>query len=378
MKVVIIGLVPAPYRNPVFEKLSSYFGKNFTAIYCTQTEPLRGWKYTITTYNHIYLKDNYKQNKRNKRLFIHNNVDVWKHLLKIKPDIVINCGFNPTHLYGWLYSVLFRKKHIIWIEGWKHNDDQLTPIHIKVRKLVYSYTQAYIGPGEKTAECYQSYGAKDEQIFKSPLYADIDKFNSYLAFKERKYDVMFSGQIYERKMPLFFANVVKEIHKTFPGLKVLIIGDGPLKEEMLNTLQKANIDYEFPGFLPYEKLPHYYASTKVFLFPTKSDAWGVVANEALATGTPVITSPQAGVAEDLVRSGINGYVLEPDVTLWAKKTVELLSDEFKWQKFSDAGRETLKHFNQNNAAQGIIDACHYVMHEKERSSSKWVSENQQI
>lgn len=369
MKVVIICLVPAPYRNPVFERLNQYFGKNFTVIYCTQTEPLRGWKYTITSYNHIYLKDNYHENKRrDKRLFVHNNLDVWKHLLKIKPDIVINCGFNPTHLYGWLYTFLFRKKHIIWIEGWKLIDDQLTSTHIRVRKLVYSYTQAYLGPGKRTEESYKGYGAKDEEIFRSPLYADSGKFKISLPFKERKYDVMFSGQIYDRKMPLFFADVVKEIHKVYPNVKALIIGDGPLKEETLTSLNEAKIDYEFPGFLPYEELPHYYASTKVFLFPTKLDAWGAVANEALATGTPVITTPQAGVAEDLVKSGINGYVIEPDPKLWAEKTIKLLSDESMWNKFSCNGQDTLKYFNQDNAAQGIIDACHYVMKEKIQKS----------
>nr|WKN34693.1 glycosyltransferase family 4 protein [Tunicatimonas sp. TK19036] len=362
MKIVIISLVPAPYRNPVFERINKKFGNNFTVIYCTQTEPLRGWKYEISTYNHIYLKDNYKENtRRDKRLFVHNNLDVWGHLLRIKPDVVISCGFNPTHLYGWLYTVLFRKKHIVWIEGWKMIDDRLTSTHIWVRKMVYKYTQAYIGPGERTAESYRSYGAKDKQIFYSPLFADAEKFNQYIPWQDRQYDLMFSGQLYQRKMPLFFAEVAKQVHKVFPKLKVLVAGDGPDKDKMLAILDSANVAYEFPGFLPYEELPHYYASSKIFLFPTELDAWGTVANEALATGTPVITTPYAGVADDLVKSDENGYVLEAEVNKWADKIIALLSDQNMWQRFSDASRETLTHFNQEKAAQGIIDACYYVL-----------------
>lgn len=360
MKVVAIMAVPAPYRNPVFGQLNDFFGKNFTAIYCTGTEPLRGWKYKITNHEHIYLKDNYKKTG-DQRHFVHNNLDIWKHLLRIKPDVVIINGFNPTHLYGWLYAFLFRKKHIVWIEGWKLNDAQLTPLHTWVRKLVFSYTQAYIGPGIKTADLYKSYGAKDCNIFTSPLFADAEKFNLCLPFNERQYDIMFSGQLYERKMPLFFVEVAEEIAKVYPKLRVLIVGDGPLKENVLSRFSKAQIDYHYPGLLPHEDLPQYYSASKIFLFTTKLDAWGVVANEALATGTPVITTPYAGVSDDLVQNNINGFVLEPNVKLWAEKVVELLSNQDQWELFSKNSSKTLEFYNQHNAAEGIIDACYYAM-----------------
>ena len=363
MKVVAVIAVPAPYRNPVFGELSSTFGVNFTAIYCTNKEPLRGWKYEITNHNHIYLKDNYKKTG-DQRHFVHNNRDIWKHLIRLKPDVVIINGFNPTHLYAWLYALLFRKKHIVWIEGWKLNDAQLTPLHVLIRKLVFSYTHTYIGPGKKTAELYKSYGAKDDKIYFSPLFADNERFSKYLPFKNRQYDVMFAGQIYDRKMPLFFVDVVTEIAKKYPKVKALIVGNGPLQEKMISRLDQANIDYYYPGLLPYEELPFYYASSKVFLFTTKLDAWGVVANEALAAGTPVISTPYAGCADDLVKHGKNGYVLEPDAKKWAKGVLEIISTEKSWNSFSDYALKSLHFFNEKQAAKGIIDASQAALEKK--------------
>ena len=132
-------------------------------------------------------------------------------------------------------------------------------------------------------------------------------------------------------------------------------------QEMISYISNEhNIDFHYAGFVQQDELAQYYAKSKLFLFPTKQDPWGVVANEAMASGTPVLTTPFAGIIDDLLIDGENGYVLDIDSTLWSKKATKLLLNKSLWLKFSNNAKESVAEFTFNNAAQGIIDACEYV------------------
>lgn len=84
---------------------------------------------------------------------------------------------------------------------------------------------------------------------------------------------------------------------------------------------------------------------------------GVIANEACAAGLPVIVTPDAGVANDLIHEGLNGFVRPLDVEEWARCAVNLLTDETLYQRFSAAAREHVGYYSFENAAAGIIEAA---------------------
>jgi len=145
----------------------------------------------------------------------------------------------------------------------------------------------------------------------------------------KEFDLVFSGQLIERKLPVFFVEVAAKVNGK-QKIKVLILGDGPLKSDMEKRLIESGIAHSFAGYIPQNKLQSFYKKGKILLFPTESDPWGIVANEALSVGIPVIISPNAGAANDLIISGKNGFVLENDVELWAQKTIEILNGEHKF------------------------------------------------
>src|SRR5947209_7444478 len=94
------------------------------------------------------------------------------------------------------------------------------------------------------------------------------------------------------------------------------------------------VDTHFHGFAKQNELPALYRSARLFLFPTHADVWGVVANEACAAGLPVIVSPHAGVAGELVLDGENGFVCALDVKLWTERAASLLTNQETWTRFS--------------------------------------------
>jgi glycosyltransferase involved in cell wall biosynthesis len=196
------------------------------------------------------------------------------------------------------------------------------------------------------------------------LCADNEYFEKYTEGRvfKKKYDIMFSGRIVERKNPLFLADVAIKLKEKMGNCTVLIIGDGDeaLKKRLFSTLEQNGIDYHFPGFIEHSKLPEFYSQAKLLLFPTTGDCWGVVINEAFASGVPVITTNMTAAAGELVLHGNNGYILPLDSDIWAENIAILLRDTVKLEKFSMSAKKSVMSYNFNEAAQGVIDAFEYL------------------
>jgi glycosyltransferase involved in cell wall biosynthesis len=83
----------------------------------------------------------------------------------------------------------------------------------------------------------------------------------------------------------------------------------------------------------------------------------VVANEACAAGLPVLVSPHAGVAGELVVDGKNGYVCALDTAIWAEHAATLLQDDALRTRFAQQSLHQVGSYRFELAAQGIVDAC---------------------
>ena len=352
--------IPAPYRIPVYEAVAQKLGDNFLVIFSARKEPNRSWSLGELKFNHLFLKKNIKE-KADGFNFVHNNLDVVKQLRKFSPDVVITTGFNPTHLYAWLYAKIFGKKHIPMTDGTLDSERHLSFLHKAIRKTVFATSQAFIGASINSFKLYKSYKIDENKLFQSYLCVDNKRFYNDKTFDDRTYDLMYSGHLAEHKLPFLFANIVEKISKNIPDIKILILGEGPLKQKFFEKLDKSGVNYHYAGFVSQAELPNYYGNSKLFLFTTKGDAWGVVVNEALASGTPVLTTSDAGVVGDLLIHGKNGYVLEADSIIWTHKVMDVLNNPKLWQQLSDNAKESVKKFNFKNAAQGIIDACEYAI-----------------
>lgn len=355
MRVCMVTNIPAPYREPIHE-LVSHKIDSYHVIYCQDREENREWEFHLGNYSHSFLNKcviNYKGR------FIHINPDVWLELNRRSPDIVITTGFNPTHLISFLWCVINCKKHICMTDGWIGSESNLSSLHRIVRNFVFKNSIAFIGASKHSLDLYRSYSCADNRLFQSHLCANNEYFSKFI-HEEKKYDIMFSGQFINRKMPYFFCEVAKKINEKKNSCKALILGKGPLKDDFLSCLERFGIDYHYAGFVQQDELPIYYASSRILLFPTLNDPWGLVANEACASGIPVITCENAGVSNDLIQHGKNGLILSLNPNVWADAVVKLLDDPILYDSLSKRALSSVQRFNYEVAAQGIIDAAIYV------------------
>ncbi len=359
MKVAIVTNIPAPYRLPLYEILNKKLNNNFVVIFCAQSETNREWDVSLSSYqfNFEFLKENFYE-KSDGFNYIHHNPDIFKVLKKYSPDIIITTGYSPTFIYAWFYSQINRKIHIPMTDGWCHNEKNLSIAHKLLRILFFNTSKAFIGASNNSLNLFKAYHIKKKSLFKSCLCIDNSKFKS-LPLKQRQFDLMYAGHLDNRKNILFLTRLICKINK-LKKIKFLLLGNGPLKNDVLTTLTQNNIDYHYPGFAHQNRLPYYYSNTKIFLFPTNNDPWGIVLNEAMASGAPVIASPYTGTINDLLIDEFNGYIVDLEMDKWIKNTLKLLTSEKTWEKLSRNALNKVTEFNYKNASNGILDACKYA------------------
>lgn len=361
MKILILTNIPTPYRSPLYDILQKMIGFNLKLLYMSKSEPNRNWKITTLNHNHSFLKGfTLKNPMRNN--YIHIRYGTIKYIIKFNPDIVITSGFNPPMLLAWLYSLILNKHHITMTDAWIGSESHLSLFHRIIRRIVFKTSKCFIGASNKSIELYQSYGIS-KRIFQSCLCINNEPFfTQYKPISSRKYDLVFSGRITKHKLPFFFTEVVEILSKKVDKISVLVIGDGNQINEMKERLSKiTNIDVKFTGYLQQDELPRHYSQGKIFCFPTYRDAWGIVANEACASGMAVMTCKTAGCAGELVINKYNGFILPLDPNIWAERAEFLLSNSEILERMSENSINAVKNFTFEKASKGVLDACNEAL-----------------
>src|SRR5262249_23578631 len=95
-------------------------------------------------------------------------------------------------------------------------------------------------------------------------------------------------------------------------IQLMLIGEGPDRAEYERTVTTLGIQARFQNFTDKAGLAEYYAAADIFVLPSRSETWGLVINEAMEFGLPIVTTSAVGAAPDLVTDGENGYVVPPD------------------------------------------------------------------
>lgn len=141
---------------------------------------------------------------------------------------------------------------------------------------------------------------------------------------------------------------------------LVLLGDGPLKSDLCRLISDLSLQGSvlLPGFKQYDDLPAYYGLASAFIHASTTEQWGLVVNEAMASGLPVLVSDRCGCARDLVQEGRNGFVFDPcDVEALAQLMLKISAFQpFKLSAFGNASREIISGFDVNAFGNGLVQA----------------------
>ncbi len=374
--IFIVTNMIAPYRIPLFNHLANKLPFKLFISFFTPIEKNRKW--TIP-YDEIQFKykilpgvsityGNYN---------LHFRLSLLKYLMLQKPLLVIISGFSLQTLITMFYAHLRRKPYIIWSEATSHSERNRSLLRVIFRKLLMKKAMSFIAVSTDAKEYFQRLGASPKQIFIALQTTDVDGFctkcnlfrknkeiyKEKLGLKGTKI-ILYSGQLIKRKGVIYLLRAFLKVSKKYSNLAVLIVGDGPKLNDLKLFCMKHHISDRviFTGFVQPQWLPKYYAISDLYVFPSLCDTFGVVINEAIAAGLPIVCSKYAGAARDLVKDGGNGYIINPhDVDTLALRMGEILSDEKKRIEMSNKSKEIMKVCTIDQAAQGFMQAISYVL-----------------
>jgi glycosyltransferase involved in cell wall biosynthesis len=235
--------------------------------------------------------------------FIHITPGFLWHLLRFQPDVIISNEMGFRSVIALAYATVFRKPVWIWWGGTLHSERNIDRLRKALRKVITLWADHWVTYGQTSTEYLLSLGVKRERILQSQNGIDEDRFtvNVEPAWAiEPKPVVLHIGQFIERKGIGLLFEAAADLQRQGCEFSLLLVGSGRDKfalERRAEALGLKNVHFR-PAQTP-DKMPSVYRSADLVVFPTLEDVWGLVANEAVLSGIPVLCSKYAGCAPEL-------------------------------------------------------------------------------
>jgi len=357
---------PAPYRLPALQRLAEFEDVELHAIYCAQPhiDPSLGAQ--AHEFPVHWLKGRYRAYSKR---FMHSDLGVVRVLRELRPDVVITCGYIPTFLFAFVWARLAGVPHVVMTDGTLVSERGLTPLHRWVRKFVWRRSSAFVGACEGSLDLFRAAGIQASRLFKAPLAVDNERYADAARASSDQVDFLFCGRLLPLKRPEFALEVAAATARMV-GRRTSICFAGEGSEEAFLRARavelQEQVEVRFLGHLPQARLPEVYGAARVFLFPSEFDVWGVVANEACAAGVPVLVSPHAGAAHELIVDGENGRVLPLDLNAWSDAAAILLQDEALRARMGECGSTAVRSYSFDAAAEALLQAVRLADGERRR------------
>ena len=244
-----------------------------------------------------------------------------------------------------------------------------------VLKTLFHRIAGFLAIGTNNANFYRSYGVSEEQIFLTPYAVDNAFFlNHARALEGQKLllrakeglppdraVILYCGKFQEKKRPMDLLAAFALLNRNDTA-SLVFVGDGPLRLEMERFVAERRMAHVyFLGFRNQTELPACYGMADVLVLPSGFEPWGLVLNEAMCFGLPVIVSDRVGAAADLVRNGVNGFIYPAgNIHALADRLQRVLANE---QARGEMGKQSCAIINRwgfEEDIAGLLNALHAV------------------
>lgn len=289
-----------------------------------------------------------------------------KTLSKTNPDVLAISGYSePAMIAAFLWGKLHKKTLILFSESKEDDSPRKLPKEWLKKQIIHNYHAAVVGGkphqrylqnlGMSPLSIACGYDVVNNQVFHSqqiqvlpsplnqPYFLTINRFVP-------KKNILFILEAYAK-----YRNKLHDL-----AWDLVLCGDGELRSQIEQQITQLNLNdhVHLPGFLQQDELLPYFAHAKCFIHASIQEQWGLVVNEAMAAGLPVLVSNRCGCYEDLIIEGANGFGFNP---VCLSELLELMINitEGKYD-LSQISQAALNHINQNfpidKFGSGILEA----------------------
>lgn len=340
---------PAPYR---INLMNRFRRSDFVVGFCVRMEANRNWSLPEIKFSHFFFEAR-SHPKEDGYNFDYFSWNVFLKLLAYRPKRVVLCGMNKIQLVCFGYAMLFRIPVSLYLDTSSSIEERYVGWRRRLRRLIMNVAINIVVPaGTSKNWIAENYQVSRSKIHVIPLLACPSVFYP-IRTVENEFDLIFVSQLTERKNARFFIDVVEVLTTRVSNLNVLVVGTGPLEDKMKSKLSRLGCRFTHWTSLNSDDLASKFRTSRLLVFPSLEDPWGMVLIEALMSGTRAIVSPHVEASDILndVPASIASEckILPLELGLWVEEIVLSLN----------ASRDGERHFSS-----GLYWAKRYLLEKR--------------
>ncbi len=385
MKLAFLTTHPIQYQVPVFRHLAEQPGVDFRAIFCTLPTPeQQGAEFGVEFEWDIPLLDGYSHH-------VLENVSKQPGLMHFggcdTPGVeryLREQRFDAVAINGWVVKSCLqaargcRRLGIPCIVRGEANNLRQRPWWKRlVHRRLMRFYDAFCPIGEASAAFYRELGIDDRFLFRAAYCIENDRIaegsprdpESITRAKQRfglsadRCCFLFCGKLIAKKQPLGMLEALRLAVAAGASCEALIVGEGELRGQCEAFVEQHDLPVRFAGFLNQSEIGCAYSASDALVLPSDTgETWGLVVNEAFASGIPALVSDQVGCHPDLIAAGETGWV-HPfgDWQTLANQMVTAAADRAQLASMGANARQRIASYSPGDAAEGLLRAARFAV-----------------
>lgn len=373
-RLVVITEIIAPYRVPVFNALAAHSEIDLHVIFLAETDPTqRQWLVRTEEMQFSYqVLPNWRKRIHDHTLLL--NWGLETALRQTSPNIIICGGYN--YLASWLtlhWAQRNRLPLLLWTESTSRDCRSESVVRESLKTRFMRNCSGFVVPGKASSDYLLQLGIDNKLIFVAPNAVDNTFFTQASRAARETFDgtreklrlparyFLFAGRLVKAKGIFDLLDAYEALPENMRGeVGLVFVGDGPDRgnlEKMAARVHPGSI--QVAGFAQRDALAAYYALADAFVLPTHTDPWGLVVNEAMACGLPIICSDVAGCAPDLVDGNHNGRIFAAGNIEQLTNALHEIGSAQELRAFLGRNSETkIRQYSPQRCAEGMASAAY--------------------
>ncbi|HBE66667.1 MAG TPA: glycosyl transferase family 1 [Planctomycetaceae bacterium] len=248
-------------------------------------------------------------------LYVHFPYDTYTQLRRLDPQIVFSYELGFRSLVSALYCKRYRRKLALCVCVSEHTEQGRGASRGRLRRWLLKQADAVTFNGPSCRDYLERFPGVQHKLFHFPYAAsDLCRYEGPVERDARDdFTLVCIGQLTARKgvLEMLESLCTYATTRSNQTIKLELIGTGPLQEQIRQKQLPSNLTVNLHGHLDYNEINSRLSRCGVLIFPTKADEWGLVVNEAMQAGIPVIGSCYAQACTTLINPGTNGWIYDP-------------------------------------------------------------------
>ncbi|MEI9805556.1 MAG: glycosyltransferase family 4 protein [Pseudolabrys sp.] len=389
MRLAVVASHPIQYQAPLFRLLATKL--DLIVYFAHQTTPQQqadagfgvpfNWDVDVVSGFNGQFLENVSRNPGTGHFLGCDTPAIGGRLREFCPDTVLVLGWNLKAFWQAVYAA----KRIgvpVMVRGDSQLDTPRSWMKQTLKSLLYPAIlrifDAALYVGLRNKSYLEHYNYPRERLFFSPHCVDSERFareatpeagaalRAKLGMNRETPAALFAGKLQPFKRPLDVVGAVARMRTQGSPLELIVAGDGEMRTQLVASAKDAGVPLHFLGFRNQSEMPAVYAAANCLALPSDGrETWGLVVNEAIACGLPVVVSAACGCAADVVTNGVGRSFPLGDIQALSRSIDDIL--------IHPPSAELMHTFSQKYglqaAADGIIAAVGALQAERAGHSS---------